>query len=290
MELFAGKVSTNTGGRVKIEHFMSGTLVPAPEMAEAVSEGTIDMAYTHGAYHPGFIDVANIESGLPMAWCNLEQALYFWFVHGFIDLEREAYAEKNIYVITPVMEIPILLCSKEPVRTIDDMKPLKIRATKNFAAALDQFGIATVYLPAEEYYTSLATGIIDGVLAGPEFDYAMKKLNEHAPYLTDLGMISPCTSALMVNMDVWNSLPEDLQGIVEDTAKAFFCVTFHSEIMKLDRSFLGTFERQPFPASEVAKLTEAATKVWDEEAVQSERNAKGVDMLKALARETGRLE
>lgn len=286
---FAEKIRLNTGGRVTVEVFASGTIVPTPQMASAVSRGTIDMAYTYGGYHAGFVDIANIESGLPMAWGNLAEAIRFHHVYGFANLAREAYDALNIRWISPSMETPFLLITKKPVRSIADMKPMKIRATAPIASILKQFGISTVYLPSEEFYTSLSTGVIDGLIYGSDYSYSKLKLQEQAQYITDLKLLDPMTSAIIINKNVWNSLSEELRGIIETTVKSYFDISFAVHCQQQRMAAKGIFKYQPFPAEDVAKLTVAAQKVWDEEAKKSPRAAKAVEMLKALAKESGRL-
>jgi TRAP-type C4-dicarboxylate transport system substrate-binding protein len=289
-KVFAAKINRATNGRVVVEIFPSGALVPTPQMAQAVGAGTIEMAFSYGGYYPGFVDIANIECGVPMAWGNIDEAVRFHFVKGFMDIAREAYAEKGIYWITPVLEEPFLLNTKKPVRNLNDLKPMKIRATAPVAALLKQFGIATVYFPSEEFYTSLATGIVDGVIYGSETSYAGLKLQEQAKYITDMKILNPMTSAILINKKLWDSMPEDLRKIVEDTAIGHYTVPWfvsRSMLAERDRKY---FTLEPFSAEDVGKLTKAATTVvWEAEAKKSPRAAKAIEMLKAVAKETGRL-
>lgn len=286
---FASEVRKNTGGKIDIKIFPSGALVPTPQMAQAVGDGTIDMAFSYGGYHAGWIDIANIECGLPMAWGNAAEAALFHFTYGFQKLAREAYAEKGIYWMTPVFEVPFLLISKKPVKSLDDLKGMKIRATAPIAAVLNQFDIPTVYLPSEEFYTSLATGVIDGIIYGSWYSYQGLKLQEQAKYVTDMKILYPMTSAIIINKKVWESLPEDLRGTLDGTAESFYQLNYFCRRAKDDVEARKQFDNYILPAEDVAKLTKAALVVWDKEAAKSERAAKAVDMLKALAKDSGRL-
>ena len=278
-----------TGGRVQIQWFPSGAIVPSDQMAQAVSKGTLECAFTYGGYHSGYIDIANLECGVPMAWSNVEGAMKFHYVFGFENLAREAYAEKGIYWVTPIMEEPFLLISKTPVRSIEDMKKLKVRCTSTVATVLKPFGISTIYLPSEEFYTSLATGVIDAIIYGSEASYTALKLQEVAKYITNIKILNPMTSAFIVNQKVWDSLPPDLQVIVRELARANFNIDHYRVRTQMANEVKDVFEYQPFPAEDVARLTEAAQEVWEKEAAKSPRAAKGVEMLKKLAREEGRL-
>jgi TRAP-type C4-dicarboxylate transport system substrate-binding protein len=288
-EEFVEKVRVATGGRLVIDAFPSGAIVPTGQMAQAVSQGTLDMAFTYGGYHPGFVDVANIECGLPMSWSHLDEAFQFYYVYGFEKLVREAYAERNIYWMLPVPEAPLLLATKKPVHSIDDMKPMKIRATAPVGAVLKEFGIATVYLPSEEMYTSLATGVIDGVIYGSYFHYAKLKFQEQAPYVTDLGLVNPLMSAVIINKKVFDNLPADLKEILKNAVEAKYSAIYYGWKMQVDAKFKNVFKNEPFAAEDIAKLTKAAQKTWEVEAKKSPRAAKAIEMLKTLAKDTGRL-
>lgn len=288
---FAEKVRIASGGRIIMDFFPSGAIVPSSEMASAVSKGTIDCAYTYGAYHSGLIDVGNIESGLPMAWTNTSEAMLF-FARGFKELVRQAYDERNIYWVTPSLETPFYLISKKPVKSINDMKKMKIRATATVGALLKEFGIATVYLPSEEFYTALSTGVVDGIIFGSDFAYYSLRLQEQAKNITDIKILDPITMCFIVNKDVWKSLPADLQMIVEEIAVAHFSVDFFGIYANRDKMVKDkkVFTYQPsFSPADVTALTKAAQAQWDKEATKSPRCAKAIEILRSLARDTGRL-
>jgi len=286
---FAEKVKTNTGGRIVIDVFPSGAIVPTAQMAQAVGMGTLDMAFSYGGYHAGSLDIANIECGLPMAWGNIDEATRFHQVYGFADIAREAYAGIGVYWITPVMEVPFLTLTKKPVRTLADLKPMKIRATVTVASILKPFGIATVYMPGEEFYTSLSTGVIDGVIYGSEAAYYGLKLQEVAPYITDMKILNPMTSAIIINKKVWDGMPADLKGILDETTKSVYGLSYFSYRAQGDAAAKKYFKREQFDPADTAKLTGAAQQVWENEAKKSPRAAKGIEMLKALANDSGRL-
>lgn len=286
---FAEKVKVNTGGRIVIDTFTSGSLVPTKEMAGAVGQGTLDMAFCYGGYHSGMLDIANIECGLPMAWGNIDEAARFHLVHGFQNIAREAYAGLGVYWMTPIMEVPFLTLTKKPVRSLADLKPMKIRATATVASILKPFGIATVYMPAEEFYTSMATGVIDGCIYGSENGYYGLKLQEQAPYITDMKILNPMTSAILINQKVWDSMPADLKGILDETVKSQYTLAYFSFRSKQDAAVRQYFKREQFSPEDVAKMTTAAQQVWETEAKKSPRAAKGIELLKALAKEGGRL-
>ena len=265
--------------------------MPTAESAAAVGSGTLDMAYTWGGYHKGLIPIGEIEAGLPMAWANIDQAHRFHFAYGFDDLAAEVYAEHNIKFLSTSFESPSYAISKVPIRTVDEMKPLKFRATAAMGEIMAKFGIASVYFGSEEFYTNLATGVVDAIIYGSDGSYYKLKLHEVATHITDMGWLDPYTSSVHINMDIWNALPDDLKGILKAVTTEYFTMEMRTYQVKQlwEARDAEVFEYYTFATEEQAKLVSAAADLWDKVAAVSPRNAEAIEMLKAMNREFGRL-
>jgi TRAP-type C4-dicarboxylate transport system substrate-binding protein len=291
---FAKDIDAMTAGRIKIKNFRGGELVPNDQLLDAVGKGTLEMAMGYGGYWPGMIDVGKIESGLPGAWTTLGEVMDFYYSKGFINLAREAYAEKGVYFVGPRYGGPYDLLTKKPVRSLKDMKTMKIRATATMASILKKFDIPTVYLPAEELYTALGSGTIDGLIYGGIYDYYTMKMQEVAKYYTELNMLYPgYVDDFLINMKLWQSLPPDLQKILEigllGSMDHYFQANYIQENVSSTRS-KGVFIVGSLPPEDSAAITEAAQDVWNEEAARSPRNAKAIQMLREIAKAGGRIK
>ena len=190
-EAFVGDVKTASNDELRIRRYTGSSLVPDAEMFQAVGKGTLDMCQGYAGYWPGQLDIASIEAGLPGAWTNYDEAMYVMETKGLIGLIREAYAEHNVHYLGPIMGGPFDLLTKQPVKSLDDLKKMKIRATPSVAKILQQFDIPTVFLPGSELYVGLSTGTIDGVIYAGTNEYLSMKLYEAAKYYTALNMVSP---------------------------------------------------------------------------------------------------
>ncbi|MDK7178487.1 hypothetical protein QP445_13780, partial [Micrococcus luteus] len=101
--------------------------VSSDQFVEAVGRGTIDIAYGVGSYWPGQVDVGNIEAGLPGAWTSVEEARE---VFKKLDpIIAEAYEEKGVVLIGRGYGSDYELLTKEPVKSLEDLKKMKIRST-----------------------------------------------------------------------------------------------------------------------------------------------------------------
>ena len=287
---FGENVRTASNGSLRLRHFTGSSLVPDAEMFQAVSRGTIDMCQGYAGYWPGQLDIAGIESGLPGAWTNYDEAQYVFRHKGLTELVREAYAEHNVHYMGPIFGGPFDLLTKEPVNSLDDLKNMRIRATPAVARILQAFDIPTVFLPGSELYVGLSTGTIDGVIYAGTNEYVGMKLYEVAKHYTSIGMVYPgYCDQILINMDAWNRMSEEERKVME--------LAFETHASKMntwmvsgsiDAGASGLFEMNRLPAEDSQRLREAAEVIWEEEAAKSDRNRKAIDILKETAKATGR--
>jgi TRAP-type mannitol/chloroaromatic compound transport system substrate-binding protein len=288
---FAKDVKTCSNKTVRIMRFRGSELVPNDQMLEAVSKGTLDMCQGYAGYWAGQLDIAKIESGIPGAWTSYDEAMYLHQSKGLGDLIREAYEEKGVHYLGPVFGGPYDLLTTKPVKSLADLKKMKIRATATVAGILEKFDIPTVYLPSQELYIALSTGAIDGVIYGGSLEYKALKLHEAAKHYTYLNMINPgYADGMLINKKKWDSLSEDQQKVLE-LATAKHATNMHAWNVNgcLDVNGEGIFEFASLPEADSNALTAAAMDIWKDEAKKSPRNAKAVEALTAAAKATGRI-
>lgn len=282
------KVASNKSLRIK--RFRGSELVPNADMFQAVSKGTIDMCQGYAGYWPGQLDIASIEAGLPGAWTNYDEAQYIMESKGLIDLIREGYAEQGVHYLGPIMGGPFDLLTTKPVKSLEDLKNMKIRATPSVAKILEKFDIPTVYLPGGELYLALSTGTIDGVIYAGTNEYKAMKLYESAKYYTFLNMVNPgYTDQMLINKAKWDSMSDEHRRIIE-MAYAKHARKMHTWMVSgsIDAGTSGLFEFSTLPAEDSARLRKAARVLWEEEAAKSPRNAKAIEIIAAAAKATGR--
>jgi TRAP-type mannitol/chloroaromatic compound transport system substrate-binding protein len=290
---FPKQIDAMSGGRIEIKNFRGGELVPNDQLLDAVGKGTLEMAVGSSSYWPGMIDVAKIEFGLPGGWTTIGEVMDFYYGKGFIKLAREAYAEKGVYFLGPRYGGPYDLLTKKPVHSLKDLKTMKIRASSIMASILKKFNIPTVFLPAEELYTALGSGTIDGLIYGGVYDYYTMKMQEVAKYYTELNLQYPgYVDDLLINLKLWQSLPPDIQALLEfatvDRLNHLF--TTYTQVNLSSIRSQHVFTVGTLPPEDSAALTQAAQDVWNEEAAKSARNAKAIQMLKEVARAGGRIK
>lgn len=222
IETYAGPkfielVDKLSGGRIKIENFAPGSLSPPTEILQAVGAGMFEMSASAGAYAAGTIPAAYLEFGVPGGPRTFGEFATFFRNTGFLELLRKEYAKQNVYFIAPLIDEWYGMISKKPIRKLEDFKGLKVRATGLVAKMFAALGASPVFIPLSEVYTGLSMGTIDAMsFADPDSHWDMK-LMEVAKY--EIGpSIMVSSGNLIMNLKTWNSLPQDLQAIIETAA------------------------------------------------------------------------
>ncbi|GAA6191883.1 TRAP transporter substrate-binding protein DctP [Phaeobacter sp. NW0010-22] len=287
---FRKAVKEASNGTLRIQYFRGGELVASDQFADAVSKGTVDIVHGTGGYWSGQIDIGNIEAGLPGAWASVDEAKALFNSPEVDALLTEAYAEAGTVYLGKGYGHNYDLLTKEPITSLADLKTRKIRATSNVAKVLNAFDIPTVYLPAQELYIGMSTGVIDGAVYGGPVEYEQLKLHETATNYTFMNMLMPgWTETFLANPAAWDKLSDEHKQILE-TAIAQFADDIHQWLSDGNEGVAeGTFTYATLPAEDSKALTAAAQGVWAEEAARSDRNNAFVDALVANAKAQGRL-
>ncbi len=287
---FRDTVKEKSGGSLRIQYFRGGELVASDQFADAVAKGTVDIVHGSAGYWSGKIDVGNIEAGLPGAWASVDEAKALFGSEEVHNLLSEAYADAGTVFLGKGYGHNYDLLTSEPVSSLEDLKTRKIRATSNVAKVLSAFDIPTVYLPAQELYIGMSTGVIDGAIYGGPVEYEQLKLHETAKNYTFLNMLMPgWTETFLANPASWEKLSDEHKAIL-DEAIAQFADDIHQWLAEGNSGVAeGTFEYTTLPEADSIALTRASQAVWAEEAERSERNKALVDALIANAKAHGRL-
>lgn len=287
---FAKLVDEMSAGRIKMMLFVGGELVASDNILKAVKAGTIDMGIGSGPYFSE-LKIGTIEMGLPFAWLDPFEAELAFEQFGLGKLVAEEYAEHGVHYISHAYAAPYNLITKTPLKSVEQLKKLKIRATSAAGKTLSKLGTATVYLTPEDMYLALSTGQVDGVLFGGMLEYQSMKFFEVAKYYNATSFLNPIVDGIFMNKKKWESLPKDLQAIITAAAQRLRWEYYNSvmaEEYKLrdQRKEYTTY----FSEEDVIKLTEAAQSVWDEEAKKSPRNSRAIEIYRKLGRIMGRLK
>lgn len=213
-EDFKKAVEEKSGGKIKVELFHQGQLYASEEAGfQAVINGLIQMAIPSTGYVSAVVPQFQVVD-LPMMFSS-QEALYK-FQDGDVGKELLAMLEpKGVKGLGYISNIPLDLFSKEPIVKIADLKGKKIRAhTRILESSIKALGGSAITMPASELYLALEQGIVDGALTTVTYA-APNKYYEITKHLTKV-RISAIAYPVVMNLQFWNSLPDDLKKVVQE--------------------------------------------------------------------------
>ncbi|MFQ5830142.1 MAG: TRAP transporter substrate-binding protein, partial [Candidatus Methylomirabilia bacterium] len=219
-KMFAKRVDQMSGGRLKIETLPAGAIVPAFQVVDATSKGVLDGAHTAARYLVGKHRAAIPLSHGPLFGMDYIDFFGWYYNGGGNELKNEWY--QNILKFN-VVAFPILPAGpqalgwfKKRVKNWDDFKGHKYRIYGLGNEVFKDAGMAVVTLPEPEILPALERGTIDGAEWVGGIEDLKKGFHNIVKVHLTPGMHEPVTVGdLVINKDVWNKLPPDLQAIVE---------------------------------------------------------------------------
>jgi TRAP-type mannitol/chloroaromatic compound transport system substrate-binding protein len=212
----AEQIERASNGRLKIRIYAAGELVPAMEVFDTVSRGTVQMGHGAAYYWKGKSEAAQFFTAIPFGMTVMEMNGWLYFGGG-LELYRELYSNFDL-VPFPAGNTGVQMGGwfNREINSIADLKGLVMRIPGLGGAVLERAGGTPVTLPGGEIFTSLQTGAIDATeWVGPYNDMIMG-LQDAARYYYYPGWQEPGpTLECLINKEAWASLPPDLQMIVE---------------------------------------------------------------------------
>ena len=221
---FAKKVNDMAGARLKIEVLPAGAVVPAFQLLEAVSKGTLDGGHGVIAYHYGKNSALALWGSGPAFGMDPNMVLAWHNYGGGKALVEEIYKSLNMDVVTYLygpMPTQPLGWFKKPVAKAADMKGLKFRTVGLAVDVFTDMGVAVNPLPGGEIVPALDRGLIDAA----EFNNASSdRVLGFAHVAKNCMLQSFHQSAeqfeILFNGPKYRALPQELRSIVDYAVQA----------------------------------------------------------------------
>ncbi|SFJ53441.1 TRAP transporter substrate-binding protein [Jannaschia pohangensis] len=214
---FVEKINGISEG-VEFEHFDPGELVPVLEALDAVSNGSVDAAYTTAGYWQGKITAASLFAAVPFGPEAGEFLAWMLYDDG-AELFQRMYDENGYNVhVTPCGIIAPETSGwfKNEINSLADLEGLNMRFFGLGAEVMQRLGVSTSLLAGGDIFPALERGAIDATeFSMPRID-ARLGFHQIAKYNYFPGWHQPATMfELLINKDVWDGLDERSQKQIE---------------------------------------------------------------------------
>lgn len=218
-EEFKAMVEERTGGRVKVNLYPSSQLGSAREMMEQVTMGTLDMTCCDTADWAAALNIPQLAVfNMPFLTKDLDTQAKL--INDIVSVEVPKMLEgSNVRLLMTYSNgIRQPLLKTKPITKLEDIKGIKMRTAETplYVDLWNCLGASTVTSAWSEAYTLLQQGVADAVEADVT-GLINQNLQEQAKYFSKIGHLGAIYCVFM-NNDKWNSMPKDLQDIVQQCA------------------------------------------------------------------------
>jgi TRAP-type mannitol/chloroaromatic compound transport system substrate-binding protein len=221
---YAKKVNDMTGGDLKIEVLPAGAVVPAFQLLEAVSKGTLDGGHGVLVYHYGKQTALALWGSGPGYAMDANMLLAWHKYGGGKELLEKLYNSIGANVVSfPYGPMPTqpLGWYKKPVTKAEDFNGLKFRTVGISIDVFSGLGAAVNALPGGEIVSAMDRGLLDAA----EFNNAS---SDKALGFADVSKVCMLQSyhqnaeqfEIMFNKDKYNALPEKMRAIIANAVEA----------------------------------------------------------------------
>jgi TRAP-type C4-dicarboxylate transport system substrate-binding protein len=220
------RVEEASGGRLKFELYPAMQLGGAPpDLYDQAKDGVVDLIWTVLGYTPGRFPKSEVFE-LPFMVTKAEATSVAFQKYVEANSIDEFAGVKLLCVHT---HGPGLFHTKDPVTKLEDLKGMKIRGGSSIINdMLGRLGAEPVGMPVPQVPEALSTGVISGTTIPWEVTPALKVaelVRNHTGFSGTHGLYTQ-TFAFTMNLDRYNSLPDDLKALIDqnagvETARAF---------------------------------------------------------------------
>ncbi len=266
------KIEEATKGRVKVEPYWSQTLAKGPDTWNAVKTGVADMGWCVHGYWADMTPLADVINlpGLPFK-TGEKGSEVLWRLYDKFPEFRAQYKDMHMLILHTSHPY-FLITSKKQVKTLEDIRGLKLRVLAGVATEqMKALGAIPVLIPMPDVYQSLDKGIIDGMAAPWEATLSFR-FYEVVKYYTMVPLPGAGVDSVPMNKQKWESLPKDIQEAITSVSglegSKFWGRNFFDEAEKgvLERIKQGNHPmvRYTPPPEELQRWVKASEPIWKE--------------------------
>lgn len=205
--------------KIRWNQAWGGQIVKPNGVLEGIQKGLGDIGIVTTAIYGDKMNILSIAYATPFVSSDpaLVARTIDEMANKFPAIKKTFTSYNQVYLTNSVVLDSYQVVSKPAVKSLGDLKGLKISGAGFNLRYLAPVGAVGVSGPLTGYYNQIQTGVTDGALLWPEAA-ATFKMAEVAPNMlkADLGAVN--SKVLTVNADTWAKLPADVKKVLQDVA------------------------------------------------------------------------
>jgi TRAP-type C4-dicarboxylate transport system substrate-binding protein len=209
------EVADKSGGRLKISMYPSMQLGgKPPELYRQMVQGVADIVFTLPGYTSGDFPMMALTELPGAAESAADGTRKIWKL--FDKFLARDFKDTKVLMLWN-SDSASLMSKSKPIRTLEDLKGMKIRTPSAAQSAqLEALGATPIDMPVTQIYNSLDRGVIDASMIpmSAALDF---KLIEVAKYFTIDAPLGRSPFLVAMNKARYDKLPAELRKVIDDT-------------------------------------------------------------------------
>ena len=289
-EYFTKRVAEITDNKFQIQPFAAGEIVPALQVLDAVSNGTVEMGNTALYYYWGKNPAFTFGTSLPFG-LNTRSHISWLRFGGGMDMLNDLLKEYNcVGVPTGSTGAQMGGWFRKEIKSMEDFRGLKFRVGGFAGTIIAKVGGVPQQIAGGDIYPALEKGTIDAAEWVGPYDDEKLGFQKVAPYYYYPGFWEGgLTIHFLFNKAKWESLPKNYQAILEAgcmAANVDMLAKYDAKNPAALRSLVGAgAQLRPFSPEILDAAYKATNEVYAEISAQNPDFKKIIDSIRAFRNE-----
>lgn len=211
------------GGKhsIKWTEAYAGALFNFNNALEGIGGGLADIGWMGTLWEPNKLPLHNVTFAAPFVTGDAILAAEIQDeMHRKIPALRQQLDKYNLVYLGPQAIDGYVIVTKKPLKSLADLKGLKLYAPGAVSLWLKGTGAVAVNGGLPVYYHGIETGLTDGAIV-PGTGILPFKLNEVAPYVTVVDLGGCICGALVMNKSTWGKLPQEIKNTFSELGREY---------------------------------------------------------------------
>lgn len=260
---FLTELEKRSNGVVNVRRYWAASLNKVGEHLSAVRDKTSEMSLISPGYYQADLPVTRgLEWYYKMQRADALQLVCRDVYEQFQPLrdEWEKRHRAKVMYWTNWNYAPFI--TRKPINSLEDIKGLRIRGYGVATDVIERLGGTAVPMAAPEVYTALERGVLDGVYGFDFITAVAYKLHEIAPHFTDIGDGPHGPSATVINTEVWNGFPPEIQALCNDIVAEIYAGKYTEIMSGLNQKYVDKAQKEGVKFSRLSdEQKKAATQI-----------------------------
>lgn len=216
------RVSAETNYEIEWVKSYGGSVISLGNELQGVQDGLVDIGCTILVFEASRLPLQDMVYSMPfscsdpMIVADTIKQIYSEYPE-FTDTYETDYNQKFIGI---GVSDPYGFYSTKEVKSLDDVNGMKIGAAGINLGWIEGSGAVGVQTSLNDTYQNLQTNVCQATIQ-PTHSCVNLKVYEVAPYYLDANFNVVPFNAITVNLDTWNSLPEEVQTILSEVGEGY---------------------------------------------------------------------